>query len=310
MKKRGILIFLAVSLGLFGTVSAGNDGSDLSGWGERAWAREVPLEAARSYGQGAYPFPTSAGPTFIKLKLALEHYLGWEFDQAERLTQEVLWETRDPEEIAVVRQMLVQLDEARSLPTARKVLRPSSEFSVRSVEIIRRAFVAAPVPDPPSLEAAGRPLLSWLEKSLPVCLDLVGEQLHRYLEVVGEERMTRVFTEKEFQLHVLNRMQKRFPSEIQDLVTKFRPDGIAGSGTVRLGSLKFRVFSRMNILLEEGRPHAVIHEARIGSIPVPAGLLKLLERRVNRTIDRQDPPVRIKLLELREGTARVSVEIA
>ena len=292
-RRFAALFFLAVSFGL---------------WESVAFA-EVTLEAARSY----YREPLER-----KLQLGMEYQKRGDFVMAERFYQEVLWETRDSENIAVVRALLLQLDEARgpsgfaSFNESREARGPSGFASLSESHELRSqpAEVLRPMLDPPSLEAAGRPLLSWLESSLPVVLDLVAQRLARYLEAVGEERVTRVFSEKEFELHVLERMRKRFSSEIIDLATKFHSDGIIGTGTVRLGALKFRFFSKMDIVLKDERPHAVIREAKIGTIPVPAGILKLLERRVNRVIDRQNCPIRVKLFELREGSACVSVEVA
>ena len=176
---------------------------------------------------------------------------------------------------------------------------------------------ASKAPSPPAATPAetdqrlevGSPITKWLEGFLPIFVEVFADRLARYMQVIGEKSLTRRFTEEEFREMVVRRIEQRFPGQIKHVVTKIRPEGFVGSGTVKLGILQFQVSAQMGIVLQEERPHVEIHEVRIGAIPVPAPLLKFLERQVNVSIDQKQYPLKVKRYELREGYALISVEL-
>ncbi len=166
----------------------------------------------------------------------------------------------------------------------------------------------APAPQDDRLEA-GSPIVRWLEDFLPIFVEVFAERLARYMQVIGETSLTRRFTEEEFRELVVRRIEQRFPRQISYVVTKIRPDGFFGSGTVKLGILQFQVAARLGIALHEERPHVEVHEVRVGNIPIPAPLLKFLEQRVNQRIDQKQYPLQVKQYDLRDGYALISVEL-
>jgi hypothetical protein len=263
--------------------------------------RIIVIEAARSY----------VLPTASKLRLGLRYHQEGQWEQAQHLYEEVLWETRDSEEVAAVRQLLLQLGDApfwdtplRSVPSASQMERP-----LASLPPVRPSQPAETLQSP-SLAQAGRPLLSWLESSVPLFVELTAKRMAQYIEGVGEDGLTRVCTEAEFKQIVLRNFKERFPTEISDISATFRPDGIVGAGTLHLGRMAFRVASRIGITLVDDKPQAVIYEAKIGTLQVPEPILKFLERRINRLIGRKFLPLKIKRVDLRQGAAYVSVELA
>ena len=157
---------------------------------------------------------------------------------------------------------------------------------------------------------AGSPLVNWLESFLPVFVSVFSDRLVKYMEAVGETDLARRFTETEFQELVLREVQRRFPSQVTDVQTKIHPDGFVGSGTVHLGLLKFSVEATIGIAVQNYRAHAVLQNIKIGKFSLPDALLKLLETRINTTIDQTKYSLKIKEYKLNEGYAWISVEVA
>ena len=157
--------------------------------------------------------------------------------------------------------------------------------------------------------AEGTPVMKWLEGFLPTYVEIFLERLSRYMEAVGETRLTRRFTEQEFEQLVVRRIHQKFPRQISGITVKIRPNGFIGSGTVQLGILSFPVKSRIGVVVVQERPHAVIHEIKIGNLVMPKSLRKILEKRINETIDRSQYPLKITKYDLQNGYAEISVEI-
>ncbi|MDO8730131.1 MAG: tetratricopeptide repeat protein [Candidatus Omnitrophota bacterium] len=176
------------------------------------------------------------------------------------------------------------------------------------------AAVPGSRPAPPTasgnLFAQGSPVINWLESFLPVFVSVFTDRLSKYMEAVGEKELERRFTEVEFGELVVREVQRRFPGQVTGIQTKIHPDGFVGSGNVHLGMLKFPVEAKLGILVENSRPHAVIHSIKIGKIPLPEALLKFLEIRVNSTIDQTKYLLKVKEYKLNEGYAWISVELA
>lgn len=155
--------------------------------------------------------------------------------------------------------------------------------------------------------AEGTPVMKWLEGFLPTFIDIFMSRLSRYMQAVGETEITRRFTEQEFEQLVIRRIQQRFPRQVAGMTVKIRSDGFIGSGTVQLGILSFPVRTRIGVTIIQERPHAVIHEVKIGKLVMPKSLRKILEKRVNESINRARYPLRVKEYKLSDGFADISV---
>lgn len=157
---------------------------------------------------------------------------------------------------------------------------------------------------------ADAPLVHWLETFLPVFVDVFSDRLAKYMQAAGETEMSRRFTEYEFRDLVISQVQRRFPGQVSGVNAKITPRGFVGTANVKLGLLTFPLKARIGINVVEERPLAVIHEVKVGILPVPQVLLKTLETRVNKGISSGAYPLRIKRYELHEGYALIAVELA
>ena len=167
-----------------------------------------------------------------------------------------------------------------------------------------------PPPQPGGLFAAGSPLVNWLENFLPVFVSVFSERLSKYMEAVGEKQLSRRFTDVEFGELVVREVQRKFPGQVTNIKTQIHPDGFVGSGDVHLGVLKFRVETKLGIVVQNARPHAVVQGIKIGNFSLPDTLLKLLETRVNARIDETRYTLEVTEYKLSEGYAWISVEVA
>ncbi len=167
-----------------------------------------------------------------------------------------------------------------------------------------------PEPAPGGMFAAGSPLVNWLENFLPVFVSVFSDRLSKYMEAVGEKQLARRFTDTEFGELVVREVQRKFPGQVTNVKTQIHPDGFVGSGDVHLGILNFRVEARLGIVVRNYRPHAIVQGIKIGKFSLPEPLLKLLETRVNTTIDQTRYSLKVKEYKLNEGYAWISVEVA
>ncbi len=205
---------------------------------------------------------------------------------------------------------------------------PASPFSSMEKRLLQReaeknihAFGEGPSPKigsaeggtavPPSvpLLGPGTPLMRWLEDFLPIFVEVFSDRLARYMQVVGQKELTRKFSELEFREQVMRRVREKFPGQLTSIETKIHPAGFVGSGTVHLGILTIPVEAKIGIEVQEERPHAIIRQVRVGGIPIPEMLLKILQERVNLKIDKTKSPLRVKKYELKEGYALISVTL-
>ena len=147
-----------------------------------------------------------------------------------------------------------------------------------------------------------------MEVSVPLFIQVSADRLAQTMEAVGETDVTRKFTQQEFEQMVLRSVRGRLRHQVSDLVVQIRPDGMVGSGRVRLGRFTFPLSSRMEITLVNDRPHVVIHETMVADVPLPEGMRTLLEIQINRIIDKSRYPVRFKRFEFREDALWITVE--
>jgi tetratricopeptide (TPR) repeat protein len=159
-----------------------------------------------------------------------------------------------------------------------------------------------------SLEA-GTPVMTWLEKFLPIFVDVFADRLSRYMVATGTPQLTRRFSELEFKELIVERAQERFADQVQNIDVKIKPEGFVGSGKIRIGILSFDLQATIGITLVDNKPHALVQSIKVGSLSVPQVLCKLLEERTNLAIDQRKYPLRIKQYELKEGYVLISVEL-
>ena len=158
-----------------------------------------------------------------------------------------------------------------------------------------------------ALEASS-PLMRWMSDFLPVFVTVFADRLSKYMDAAGETKLTRRFTELEFQDLVVREVQRRFPGQISSVQTKITPEGFLGSGTIHMGLLQFDVAAKIGISVVEERVRPTLREVKIGSIPVPAGILKFLETQINKSIEKKNYPLKVKEYTLKDGYANISVE--
>jgi len=342
------LFYLAVFAALSQSPSEGVPGSgsdarrDETEGGRSEWGvspKGLVMESVRSY-------PISPERTLAKLRLGVEYHLQGRFDPAEQLYQEVLWETRDSEEIAAVRELLTQLDEARSHQNtdhqgppsgagfsgtlagpsevgfamrrpslvlgpsspARGTERPSDTVPARADESLQTLSTSGG-PSSNNLAAASKPLLAWLESSVPAFIEVSSRRLARTLGVMETKEMTRVYSQEEIRFLIVQAVDARFPGQFQDIFVQIRPDGVLSGGTLHLGFMPLQITSKVGVIFVDENPQMVIHEARVGGLQVPSAVLKLLERRINRRVGQENLPLKLKSLDLREGSAVLGLEL-
>lgn len=155
----------------------------------------------------------------------------------------------------------------------------------------------------------GSPIVNWLEGFLPIFVDIFSDRLAKYMQATGEKELTRRFTNFEFRDLVVRQVQRQFSNQVSDIRTSIHPDGFVGAGEVQLGRLRFVVQARIGVTIVNERPHTVIQEVKVGRIPVPKAILKILEARVNSRVDQAKYPLKVKQYKLHEGYAVISVEL-
>ncbi|MBI3615727.1 MAG: tetratricopeptide repeat protein [Candidatus Omnitrophica bacterium] len=182
-------------------------------------------------------------------------------------------------------------------------------LALPSTPVLPRPAAALPKEtSQPSLEK-GSLLLGWLEKFLPLFVEVFEERLAGYMKSANRHEMTRKYTDAEFKELVVRRVRAKFPGQITEVDTKIHPDGFVGYGTVHLGPFTFPVEARIGITVVEERPHALIHEVKVGNLSLPKILLGALEEKVNQSVRQQQQLLKIKKYELKEGYADISVEL-
>ncbi|MBI3318106.1 MAG: hypothetical protein HYZ90_03040 [Candidatus Omnitrophica bacterium] len=246
---------------------------------------------------------TGQSPTLPKLRVGFSFHQSGQLEEARRLYLEVLQESRDSEEMAVVQELLLSLN--RIPPPGPSPPAPGLSSETTRSSPAPSGNLAVEIPE----EGESLPVTQWMERSLPVFVQVFSERLSRSLEAVGERELTRQYTEAEFRQVVLRGVQARLPQRISDVATQIRPDGIVGSGTVHLGRFRFQLASRVGISVVNERPHARIHELKVGSFVAPELLRRMIERQINLAIDRQRSTLRVKEFSLAQGSARISVEL-
>lgn len=280
------------------------------------------MKAAR-----AVPLPDTSN-TLVKLQIAYLYRDSAQWESAERICREVLRETRDPEEVSVVRHLVVELDQAREvwrqataatapvpLPPPPVPLAPRVAPAPRPpLPAARPAEPVPSLPPPPSAATpdlmAGASIVGWFESALPIAVRMFADQVSAYLVLAGEQAYTRQITQRDLELQLLQRVRARLARQVQRVTATIRPDGIVGSATVSLGQMTFPVAARVGVAAVDDRPHVLLHEVTIGAMRVPGPLLRLLESRVNQVIDRERLPVKITRIEFGDGYAMITAERA
>jgi len=163
--------------------------------------------------------------------------------------------------------------------------------------------------NPYSVES-GSPLMTRLEHLLPVFVQVFDERLALLIEAVGKDRLTRKYSEQEFEGMVVQRVREMLPGQLSDITVKIHPDGMVGKGTARMESRSIPVQVRAGVAVVDDRLHLFFQEVRIGNQTAPDEVRTLLETRVNKKLDRLRLLLKVKSVNLGEGWALLSVELA
>lgn len=160
---------------------------------------------------------------------------------------------------------------------------------------------------PPGSE--GEMLLAGIELALPLFITAFDKRLCRYMESVGESKITRVFTEKEFYLVLLNGVKDQYSGTVGESSTiRIRPEGFQGSLTLNFGETRTKLEGIVGVKPFDDRLHVQMKECFLNEAPVAPDLLRAMERQVNSTIDSQKFSLKMKEFQTREGEVRISVE--
>lgn len=163
--------------------------------------------------------------------------------------------------------------------------------------------------DSPSVEME-LPAVEWLEKIVPQFVEVTAQQLSAYMTAVGEEQVTRVYTEKEFQQVVTDTVLARMGGRMADASIGMSPDGIRGTVVLLLEEgAPVRLSSWMDLQLQSGRPKVVVREIRVEEEAIPDDIAKTVEWRVNQIMERQRYPVRFTQMQIRRGSMLVCAEL-
>lgn len=225
----------------------------------------------------------------------------------------------DPEEIAAAARELpaAQTDEpsqetpparAPALPTPRPVTRVSratapSVSSAATVSSTPLVLSRDPGIDPTLLQAA-----QWVT-SAALFIEVASEQLARAIDIAGEERIARTFTEQDFEQMVMSKMMGRYSNELQGLQIRILRSGIEGRGVVNVKGRLLHVTSRVGVRVPMGYPEVMFHEIQVEGVPLPAAMLRELERDVNRRIMLQRRPLRFRQFELQDGAIWIDAQL-
>ena len=163
--------------------------------------------------------------------------------------------------------------------------------------------------NPYSVES-GSPLISRLEYLLPVFVQVFDERLALLIEMVGEDHLTRKYSEQEFQEMVVQRVREMLPGQLNDIAVKIQPDGVVVTGVVRLESRSIPIQVRSGVTVVNDRLHLFLQDVQIGNRVASDEVRKMLETHVNQKLDRLRLLLKVKWVNLGPGWALLSVELA
>ena len=246
--------------------------------------------------------PLSSPSQWTKLQAGYAHHSRGEWGPAEQAYRAVLRDTRDPEEIAIVHELMAVLS-ASPHPVATPPTAPTPA-TTPPVEPGPEIFGQLSAPPP------GVTGIAWFQTALPQCIRLVTDQIAQYLQTEGAAQLTRKYSEEEFQMIVVRGIQQRFPEQLTDVDAHIRANGFVGSGVVHLGLLPIPLAVRVGVTLVHDRPHAVLHEVRIGVLEIPALFRQFMETKVNQAIDQQPLPLKITQCDLADGSVIITAALA
>lgn len=152
-------------------------------------------------------------------------------------------------------------------------------------------------------------ILAGLELALPMFIEAFDTRLSRYLEVVGERRIARMFSERDLYNVLLDKVQSQYPEAIREPVVKISADGFTGSLFLSFGRINAKLQGRVWLSPTRGRLHVGLEELSINGTAVPRDLLKVMERDVNQLIDAQRLALKVTDFWMRDGAVWISVEV-
>ena len=161
----------------------------------------------------------------------------------------------------------------------------------------------------PAVDTKTSFILAGLELGLPMFVNAFEERLARYMSVVNEKELTKLFTDDDFEVHILKRVQGEFPGALKEPKVKIRSDGFQGSLKMKLSEeMNARLAGRVGIQVVEDRPHVVLYDLKVDEKEVSPALLKSLEWSINTMIDGHEFPLKVKRFWMYEGSVMITVE--
>ncbi len=159
-----------------------------------------------------------------------------------------------------------------------------------------------------SLGGDNHMILAGVELALPMFIEAFDTRLARYLEVVGERSLTRVFSDKELYLALVRKLEAERLSAIQEPIIRIHPDGFHGSIKMNFGGITAKLQGRVALKPVNQRLHVELKELFINGQYVSSDLLKVMERETNMILDSQNRLLNVSEFLAREGTVLISVE--
>ena len=150
--------------------------------------------------------------------------------------------------------------------------------------------------------ATNSPKLYSVESIFEKIITLSTTRLERLLIIVGEESVSRSFTEAEFKLYVLNPIKATSKGVIKNLDAVFLLNRIEVSSLVNLGpTLAFlKVTATMKI--KEGNLTTQIISVQLNENFLPDSVIKGLEKRINSSIQANHASLKITEFELKTNS--------
>ena len=151
-------------------------------------------------------------------------------------------------------------------------------------------------------------LLGVLRSSLPSFVEICTARLARAMEAAGEQELEKNFSEEELQRWAVSQLERRSAGMLSEVGVMIHDKSFIGSGWVGLGPRKVRMMAQVGVEMVEGTPRLSLRRVRMNGSDVPEELLRRVELEVNRAVGNRRIALRIRDLDLHEGSAWIRAE--
>lgn len=173
----------------------------------------------------------------------------------------------------------------------------------------REVAVQASLPQAmPYLNGQERMILAGVEMALPMFVETFDNTLARYLEVVGEEEVSRFYDDRELSTALVQKVQRQHPGTMGDPLVRIRSDGFHGSMKLSIGGIDAKIQGKIDFEPVNGRLHVKLRELYLNGMPILTDQLGLMEREINGMIDSHKFQLNVKEFSTREGNVLISIE--